>query len=151
VAPDLSCPAQEGVLAELPLLPRQIDAATVAALHPVAVLSGEKPAPGPLQRQVECLVLHFSAAMLRHAWPGEDRMNERNGLHRLACTLVGAGPGDPELLTIKAVRAIRAATVLLVDDLVSDGVSRYARRARASCTSASAAAARARRRPSSRS
>jgi uroporphyrin-III C-methyltransferase len=35
------------------------------------------------------------------------------------CTLVGAGPGDPELLTIKAVKAIQAATVLLVDDLVS--------------------------------
>jgi uroporphyrin-III C-methyltransferase len=43
-------------------------------------------------------------------------------------TLVGAGPGDPELLTIKAVRAIRAATVLLVDDLVGAGVLRYARR-----------------------
>ncbi|HJV96897.1 MAG TPA: uroporphyrinogen-III C-methyltransferase [Albitalea sp.] len=42
--------------------------------------------------------------------------------------LVGAGPGDPELLTLKAVRAIRAATVLLVDDLVSDGVLRYARK-----------------------
>jgi uroporphyrin-III C-methyltransferase len=42
-------------------------------------------------------------------------------------TLVGAGPGDPELLTVKAVRAIRAATVLLVDDLVGDGVLRYAR------------------------
>jgi len=43
-------------------------------------------------------------------------------------TLVGAGPGDPELLTIKAVKAIRRATVLLVDDLVGDGVLRYARR-----------------------
>ena len=36
-----------------------------------------------------------------------------------SCTLVGAGPGDPELLTIKALKAIQAATVLLVDDLVS--------------------------------
>ena len=43
-------------------------------------------------------------------------------------TLVGAGPGDPDLLTMKAVKAIRAATVLLVDDLVGDGVLRYARR-----------------------
>ena len=38
------------------------------------------------------------------------------------CTLVGAGPGDPELLTIKALKAIQAATVLLVDDLVSDEI-----------------------------
>ncbi len=43
-------------------------------------------------------------------------------------TLVGAGPGDAELLTIKAVRAIRSATVLLVDDLVGEAVLRYARR-----------------------
>ena len=43
-------------------------------------------------------------------------------------TLVGAGPGDPELLTVKAIRAIRRATLLLVDDLVGDGVLRYARR-----------------------
>ena len=42
--------------------------------------------------------------------------------------LVGAGPGDPDLLTVKAIRAIRQATVLLVDDLVGDGVLRYARR-----------------------
>jgi len=42
--------------------------------------------------------------------------------------LVGAGPGYPELLTLKAVRAIRQATVLLVDDLVGEGVLRYARR-----------------------
>lgn len=41
-------------------------------------------------------------------------------------TLVGAGPGDPELLTLKAARAIAAATVLLVDDLVGDGVLEHA-------------------------
>jgi uroporphyrin-III C-methyltransferase len=38
------------------------------------------------------------------------------------CTLVGAGPGDPDLLTLKAARAIGAATLLLVDDLVGPGV-----------------------------
>ena len=43
-------------------------------------------------------------------------------------SLVGAGPGDPDLLTVKAVKAIRRATVLLVDDLVGDGILRYARR-----------------------
>lgn len=42
-------------------------------------------------------------------------------------TLVGAGPGDPELLTLKALKAIQRATVLLVDDLVSDEIVAFAR------------------------
>ncbi|MDI9233321.1 uroporphyrinogen-III C-methyltransferase [Limnohabitans lacus] len=45
---------------------------------------------------------------------------------RGSCTLVGAGPGDPELLTLKAVKAIASATVLLVDDLVNDAVLEHA-------------------------
>ena len=42
------------------------------------------------------------------------------------CTLVGAGPGDPELLTLKALKAIQRATVLFVDDLVSDEIVAFA-------------------------
>jgi uroporphyrin-III C-methyltransferase len=41
-------------------------------------------------------------------------------------TLVGAGPGDPELLTLKALKAIQAATLLLVDDLVGDEIVAHA-------------------------
>ncbi|WP_336743152.1 siroheme synthase CysG [Aureimonas altamirensis] len=43
-------------------------------------------------------------------------------------TLVGAGPGEAELLTLKAVRALQAADVILFDDLVSDDILELARR-----------------------
>jgi uroporphyrin-III C-methyltransferase/precorrin-2 dehydrogenase/sirohydrochlorin ferrochelatase len=42
--------------------------------------------------------------------------------------LVGAGPGDPELLTVKAVRALKEADVILYDRLVGTGVFDHARR-----------------------
>ncbi|MFY9509551.1 MAG: DNA-binding protein YbiB [Rubrivivax sp.] len=50
--PEWSVPAQDGVVAEMPLLPREHDAATTA-LYIQAVLGGEKPAPAPLARQVQ--------------------------------------------------------------------------------------------------
>ncbi|WP_081949094.1 uroporphyrinogen-III C-methyltransferase [Litchfieldella xinjiangensis] len=37
-------------------------------------------------------------------------------------TLIGAGPGDPELLTLKAVKRLQAADVILRDRLVSDEI-----------------------------
>lgn len=40
--------------------------------------------------------------------------------------LVGAGPGDPELLTLKAVRVLAQAEVVLVDDLVDRAVLQHA-------------------------
>ena len=46
--------------------------------------------------------------------------------HKGRVTLVGAGPGDPELLTVKAVKAIAAADVLLVDDLVNPAILAHA-------------------------
>lgn len=53
--PGLGCPAQDGVLTELPELPREIDAATVAR-YIQAVLGGAQAAPQPLDRQAGLLI-----------------------------------------------------------------------------------------------
>jgi len=41
--------------------------------------------------------------------------------------LIGAGPGDPELMTLKAARALRTADVVLIDELVNRGCLAHAR------------------------
>ena len=44
-------------------------------------------------------------------------------------SLVGAGPGDPALLTRKAIARLRAADLVLYDALIDDRILRYARKA----------------------
>lgn len=63
----------------------------------------------------------------------EDRLAallgaQQDGAGSGRVTLVGAGPGDAELLTLKAVRALQAADVILFDDLVPTEVLDLARR-----------------------
>lgn len=48
-------------------------------------------------------------------------MMKRNHL-----TLVGAGPGDPDLITVKGIKAIADADVILYDDLANKSLLKYA-------------------------
>src|SRR6185295_12923899 len=51
------------------------------------------------------------------------------GSHGGHVSLVGAGPGDPGLLTRKAIARLRAADLVLYDALIDDRILRYARKA----------------------
>ena len=79
----------------------------------------------------------FWQRFAKRAWDAIDRAPGESDFAALlagdeagrgSVTLVGAGPGDPELLTLKAVRALQTATVILYDDLVSPEVLELARR-----------------------
>jgi uroporphyrin-III C-methyltransferase len=47
-------------------------------------------------------------------------------MNRPFLSLVGAGPGDPELITLKAIRAIKKADVILYDALANEELLAYA-------------------------
>lgn len=51
-----------------------------------------------------------------------SRFKQKQQRNLGSVSLVGAGPGDPDLLTIKALRSIETSDVIVFDNLVSEGI-----------------------------
>ncbi|HQX05468.1 MAG TPA: SAM-dependent methyltransferase, partial [Zoogloea sp.] len=80
------------------------------------------PAAGALRAFLDHLVSKHDRGL--EPGPGSRRLG---GAAPGRVALVGAGPGDPELLTLRAARLIGEADVLVVDHLVGEGVLELAR------------------------
>jgi len=117
------------------LLPRALKGWAELA-HSLRDRINERLAPGPLRRAFweRFVDRAFSSSDTPEEGVGGQLLKEAERLREAPAhskgrvTLVGAGPGDAELLTLKAVRALQGADVILFDDLVSSEVLELARR-----------------------
>jgi uroporphyrin-III C-methyltransferase / precorrin-2 dehydrogenase / sirohydrochlorin ferrochelatase len=128
-------PARIGELAELIGRHRRTFAAIPRALSPRRFWQDVVDGPiahaalaGRSAEAEKALVAAIDAIAV-HPVGGADRSKTANGTGKCETVfLVGAGPGDPDLLTLRAVHALADADVVFYDELVTDGVLDRARR-----------------------
>ena len=122
-------PANFGLLAKRAQGLRETVAKTVADPRARRLL-WERLLQGPFRRAVlrgaEDEAGRILAAELRGA--GRPAAPRASGHAAGRVALIGCGPGDPDLLTLKAVQRLQEADVLVVDRLVNPRVLEYARR-----------------------
>ena len=86
-------------------------------MPPPVTVALEMPAAGALRAFLDQLIGAHRGSVPELARPA---VSGASASGRVA--LVGAGPGDPELLTLRAARLLSRADVLVLDHLVSEGV-----------------------------
>ncbi len=84
----------------------------------------ERVVDGPIGSAALAGRWHEAESALAQAVEESAKPEEASGL----AYLVGAGPGDPDLLTLRALHALQSADVILYDELVSPAVLDRARR-----------------------
>ncbi len=77
---------------------------------------------GEIALQVEAANLNKAQKLL------EEKLVGSKNQKRAAVYFIGAGPGDPELITLKAIKLLSKADVVLYDRLVADEILNYARK-----------------------
>ncbi|WP_049622859.1 siroheme synthase CysG [Frateuria defendens] len=116
------------------LLDHSLGALAALAARLRGRIRAQLPAPAARRRFYERLFAGEVAELLRQNQPqaaqaaAERALAQEPGERRGSVVLVGAGPGDPGLLTLRALRALNEADVILHDRLVSEAVLALARR-----------------------